>query len=135
MGKRIPESMVPMKRFFVGWLAPCIPLLCVALTQPASAQSAVQHFVGFGQTVQQCDAAYGKAYVVTSAKVLVCPQNRGYVNGGLSIQVGFDETGHAERFVIAKAVAATGQGRSEHGRTKGFAQCFQRWRHMGLIFP
>lgn len=91
-----------MKRFFIRWLVLHLLPLVVAFPPQALAQLAIKQFAGFGQTIQQCDAAYGKAFTVSSAQVLVCPQNRGYVTGGLSIQVGFDEASRAERFVISK---------------------------------
>ena len=58
---------------------------------------------GFGQTPDQCQAAYGPANLVTTNQRLGSPKTRGYIRGGLSVMVGFDEQDHAEQFVISRA--------------------------------
>ena len=58
---------------------------------------------GFGETPAQCETEYGKPHAVTIKPTFVCPQTLGYDKEGLSIVVGFDETGKAEEFVYFKA--------------------------------
>ena len=74
-----------------------------AATRALFALAPIQDFAGFGQTTAQCATVYGHANIILNSKKYVSPQTRGYVKGGLSLLVGFDEQGRAEQFVISKS--------------------------------